>query len=159
MQMVDRMYCKMLSVLQDISTVAALTTWGLAIYSDISFLSFSCLKHKKIRSMNARSAIMHYTNMKIMLESASSSNHESMSSSLFVFSKLSLKNALSCPILSDFDKYIMFCLRSPMIVSYCLSEIGGTLFSLNTPDRFVLITLKAGILAELGKHKICSFSL
>ncbi len=34
-----------------------------------------------------------------------------------------------------------------------------TLFSVNTPDEFVLSTLKLGMLAELGKRKICSFSL
>ncbi len=52
-----------------------------------------------------------------------------------------------------------FVLGRPMMVSNCLSEIGGTLFSLNTPDRFVLITLKAGILGELDKHKISSIAL
>ncbi len=75
----------------------------------------------------------------------------------------SLENALSCPILSDFDKYILFGFRSPIIVSNCLSEIGGIYvcmyISLNTPDRLVLITLKCGILSELGELKICSFSL
>ncbi len=58
--------------------------------------------------MNARSAVMHDTNIKIILDSATSSNHESMSSCSFVFLKLSvmdsLKNLMSCPILSDFDK-------------------------------------------------------
>ncbi len=74
------------------------------MYNDISFLSFSCLKHNKIKSMYPRSVIMHDTNMNIMLDSASSSNHESMSSSLLALSKLSmndsLKSSLSFPILS-----------------------------------------------------------
>ncbi len=95
-------------MLQVLSRATALTTWGLATHSDISFLSFSCLKHKKTRSMNARSAMMHDTNMNIILDSASSSNHESMSSCSFMFSKLSvmdsLKNLMFCPILSDFNK-------------------------------------------------------
>ncbi len=106
---------------------------------------------------------MHDTNMNIMLHSASSSNHESMLRSSLALSKLSmmdsLKSSLSFPILSEFDRYILFCLKLLMKVSNCLSEIAHTMFSLNTPDELVLITLKFGILAELGKPKICSFSL
>ncbi len=78
---------------------------------------------------------MHEMNMKIILDS---SNHESMSICSFVFSKLSvmdsLKNLMSCPILSDFDKYILFCFRLPMIVSNHFTEIGGTVLTLCTPD-------------------------
>ncbi len=106
---------------------------------------------------------MQHTNMNIILDSASSSNRVSMSRSLLMFSWLSmmdsLKNELSCPILSDFDKYTLFCLRSPMIVSNSGTVIGGTLFSLNTSERVVLMILKSGMLAELGKRKRCSFSL
>ncbi len=123
MQMVDNMYRNMLPVLQEVFEAMVLTTWGLAMHSDINFLRFSCLKYKTIKSMNARSAIMHDTNINIMLDSASSTNHESISSSSLVLSKLSmidsLKSSLSFLILSEFDRYILFCLRSPMIVSNC----------------------------------------
>ncbi len=45
--------------------------------------------------MNPRSAIMHDTNMNTMLDSASSSNHELMSSSSFVLSKLSMMDSVN----------------------------------------------------------------
>ncbi len=106
---------------------------------------------------------MHETNINIMLDSASSSNHESISRSLSVLSMFSLmdslKSTLFLPNLSEFDRYILFCFRLTIRLSNCCMDIAGTLFSLNTCVEFVLTTLKLGMLAELGKHKICSFSL
>ncbi len=40
MQMVDSMHKNMLPVLHEVFKAVALTTWGLAMYNDISFLSF-----------------------------------------------------------------------------------------------------------------------
>ncbi len=132
------------------------------MYKDMCFLSFSCLKHKKSERMNARRAMMHETNINIMLDSASSSNHESISrnsSALSMFFMMdSLKSALSLPKLSEFDRYILFCFRLPIRLSNCCSDIAGTLFSVNTPEEFDLTTFKLGMLAELGKRKMCSFS-
>ncbi len=133
------------------------------MYKDMSFLSFSCLKHKKSNRINTRSAMMHEINLNIMLDSASSSNHESISRSSSVLSMFSmmdsLKSTLSLPNLSEFDRYILFCFRLSIRLSNCCMDIVGTLFSINTPAEFVLSTRKSGMLAELGKRTICSFSL
>ncbi len=133
------------------------------MYKDMSFLSVLCYKHKKSKRINASRAMMHETNINIMFDSASSSNHESISRSLSVLSMFSmmdsLKSTLSFPNLSESDRYILFCFRLPIRLSNCCMDIAGTLFSVNSPEEFVLTTLKLGVLAELGKRKICSFSL
>ncbi len=49
MQMVHSKYRNMLPVLHEVFEAASLTTSGLSMYNDISFLSFSCLKHRKTR--------------------------------------------------------------------------------------------------------------
>ncbi len=107
-QMMERRYIKICPVLEEMLSAAASTVGGLIMYKDICLQSFSCLKHEKSTTRKAMIAMMYDKNMNIMLDSASLSNKELMSSISLLSSmlsiKVSLKSLLSLLILSELER-------------------------------------------------------